>query len=96
MKDKIKTVRFVIAATNEGWCGYWGVGDTLEKAAINTMKNGAMKRTPAYGWVVFNDEAPFVDDFAFCCWGGKDKQDAFGISIGYLGKVGSLIPKKIK
>ena len=85
---------YIVSTT--GWPGSWGKGSNLTQAAFNCYKAGAIKNDLVAISIVTNDPDAYIDGFGMVCYGGKGKQDAELINIGYAKLSGLMLKELLK
>lgn len=75
------------------WPGHWGKGTNLTEAAFNCYKFGGKRNDLVAVSIVKNDPDAHIDGFGMVIYGGKAKESAELINIGYA-KLSGLMLKE--
>lgn len=76
-------VRYMVA-TNDG---HWGRGSDLASACDTAKKAGAGRTAKVMGWLVLNDEKPYVDQMGTA----NASSTATLLNLGMVGTIGSVL-----
>ena len=77
--------------TTMSWPGSWGKGTNLTQAAFNCYKAGAYKNDMVAISIVTDDPDAYIDGFGMVQLGGKGKESAKLIHVGYAKLSGIML-----